>query len=45
VVDLVVAELNWVQERFAGRFARSEPRVQVWEYVSGLVAGLKRKNR
>lgn len=44
VVDLVVAELDRVHERVAGRFARSEPRTRVREYVSGLVAGLERKN-
>ena len=30
--------------RIAGRFARSEPRAWVREYLSGLVAGLERKN-
>ena len=45
VVDLVTAELDRVHERIAGRFARSEPREpRVREYVSGLVAGLERKN-
>jgi SRSO17 transposase len=44
VVDLVAAELDAVHERIAGRFARSEPRARVREYVSGLVAGLERKN-
>jgi hypothetical protein len=44
VVDLVAAELDRVHERIAGRFARSEPRARVREYVSGLVAGLGRKN-
>ena len=44
VVDLVAAELDRVHERIAGRFARSEPRARVREYVSGLVAGLERKN-
>lgn len=44
VVDVVVAELDRVHERVAGRFARSEPRARVREYVSGLVAGLERKN-
>jgi len=39
-----VAELDRVHERIAGRFARSEPRVRVREYVSGLFAGLERKN-
>ena len=32
-----------MHERIAGRFARSEPRAQVREYVSGLVTGLERK--
>jgi SRSO17 transposase len=44
VVDLAVAELDRVHERVAGRFWRSEPRARVREYVSGLVAGLERKN-
>ena len=44
VVDLVVAELDRVHERIAGRFGRAEPRSRVREYVSGLVAGLERKN-
>jgi SRSO17 transposase len=44
VVDVVVAELDRVHGRIAGRFTRSEPRGRVREYVSGLVAGLERKN-
>src|SRR5512142_857510 len=44
VTDLVAAELDRLQERIGGRFGRSEPRVRVREYVSGLVAGLERKN-
>jgi SRSO17 transposase len=44
VVDLVVAELDRVHARIVGRFGRSEPRVRAREYVSGLVAGLERKN-
>ena len=44
VVDLVAAELDAVQERIAGRFGRAEPGARVREYVSGLVAGLERKN-
>ena len=44
IVDLVAAELDRVHERIAGRFARAEPRSRVREYVSGLVAGLERKN-
>ncbi len=44
VADLVAAELDRVHERIAGRFGRSEPRERVREYVSGLVAGLERKN-
>ena len=44
VVDLVVAELDRVHERIAGRFTRAEPRTRVREYVYGLVAGLERKN-
>jgi SRSO17 transposase len=44
VMDTVVAELNRLHARIAGRFSRSEPRARVREYVSGLVAGLERKN-
>ena len=44
VVDLVVDELDALHERVSGRFARAEPRARVREYVSGLVAGLERKN-
>jgi hypothetical protein len=46
IVDVAVAELDGLHERIAGRFARSEPRarVRVREYVSGLVAGMERKN-
>ena len=44
VVDLVVAELDRVHERIAGRFGRAEPRARVREYLCGLVAGLERKN-
>jgi len=44
MMDLVVAELDRVHERIAGRFGRAEPRARVREYVSGLVAGLERKN-
>jgi SRSO17 transposase len=44
VADLVAGELDRVHARVAGRFARSEPRARIREYVSGLVAGLERKN-
>jgi SRSO17 transposase len=44
VTDLAAAELDCLHERIGGRFARSEPRSRVREYVSGLVAGLERKN-
>jgi SRSO17 transposase len=44
MVDLVAAELDRVHELIAGRFARAEPRARVRSYVSGLVAGLERKN-
>lgn len=43
-MDVVVGELDRLHERIAGRFGRSEPRGRVREYVSGLVAGLERKN-
>ena len=44
VLDLVADELDRVHERIAGRFARAEPLARVRRYVSGLVAGLERKN-
>jgi SRSO17 transposase len=44
MMDLVAGELDRVHERIAGRFGRAEPRTRVREYVSGLVAGLERKN-
>ena len=44
MVDLVAGELDRVHELIAGRFGRTEPRARVREYVSGLVAGLERKN-
>jgi SRSO17 transposase len=44
VAEIAAAELDAVHARIAGRFARSEPRARVREYLSGLVAGLERKN-
>src|ERR1700722_13353725 len=44
MMDVVAAGLDELHGRIAGRFARSEPRARVREYVSGLVAGLERKN-
>jgi SRSO17 transposase len=44
MLDFVTAELDQLHERIAGRFGRAEPRARVREYVSGLVAGLERKN-
>ncbi|MEV0358144.1 IS701 family transposase [Nocardia sp. NPDC050697] len=44
VVDVVAAELDRLHERIGGRFTRSEPRRRAREYVTGLVAGLERKN-
>jgi SRSO17 transposase len=44
VLDVVVAELDGLHGRIAGRFGRVEPRVRAREYVTGLVAGLERKN-
>lgn len=44
VVDIVAAELDSLQARISGRFTRSEPRGRAREYVTGLVAGLERKN-
>ncbi|MEV6602001.1 IS701 family transposase [Actinoplanes sp. NPDC051346] len=45
-VDVAVwsAELDRLHARIAGRFARSEPRQRARQYLSGLVAGLDRKN-
>jgi SRSO17 transposase len=44
VVDVVVAELDRVHALIGGRFTRAEPRARAREYMSGLVAGLERKN-
>src|SRR3569833_137292 len=44
VVDVVAAELDRVHALSGGRFTRAEPRARAREYVSGLVAGLERKN-
>lgn len=44
VTDLVGAELDRVHERIAGRFTRAEPRIRARKYLTGLVAGLERKN-
>ncbi|MGH7749124.1 MAG: IS701 family transposase, partial [Candidatus Dormibacteria bacterium] len=44
VVDVAVVELDRLHARVGGRFARSEPRARAREYVTGLVAGLERKN-
>jgi len=44
VTDVVAAELDRLHERIGVRFARAEPRTRVRGYVSGLVAGLERKN-
>lgn len=44
VVDVAAVELDRLHGRVAGRFARAEPRARMREYVTGLVAGLERKN-
>lgn len=44
VVKAWAAELDGLCGRIGGRFGRAEPRRRVAEYVSGLVAGLERKN-
>ncbi|WP_442943356.1 IS701 family transposase [Nocardia sp. NBC_00565] len=44
VLDRVVAEFDSLMSRIGVRFARSEPRARAREYVSGLLAGLERKN-
>jgi SRSO17 transposase len=43
-VDQWSGELDRLYARFAGRFAKSEPRWRGRQYLSGLVAGLDRKN-
>ncbi|MCC3331063.1 IS701 family transposase [Nocardia abscessus] len=44
VLDVVAAELDSLHARIGFRFTRSEPRGRAREYVTGLVAGLERKN-
>jgi SRSO17 transposase len=44
VVDVVTAELDRLHALIGGRFTRAEPRARAREYMSGLVAGLERKN-
>ncbi|WP_446225026.1 IS701 family transposase [Nocardia sp. IBHARD005] len=44
VLEHAVAELDSLIARIGSRFTRSEPRARAREYVSGLVAGLERKN-
>ncbi|WP_049795684.1 IS701 family transposase [Frankia sp. EAN1pec] len=44
VVEAWAAELEGLCSLVGGRFGRAEPRRRVAEYVSGLVAGLDRKN-
>lgn len=41
---MVVSELDVLLGRVGGRFGRVEPRARAREYVTGLVAGLERKN-
>lgn len=43
-VDQWSGELDRLYARFSGRFTRSEPRRRARQYLSGLVAGLDRKN-
>lgn len=43
-MDIVAAELDSLHARISGRFTRSEPRRRAREYVTGLIAGLERKN-
>ena len=43
-VDQWSGELDRLYARFADRFTRSEPRRRARQYLSGLVAGLDRKN-
>ncbi len=44
VLEMAAGELERLYKRISGRFARAEPRARVRRYVSGLVAGLERKN-
>ena len=44
VLEMAAGELDLLHERIAGRFGRAEPRARVRAYVSGLAAGLERKN-
>ncbi len=44
VLEMAAGELDLLHARIAGRFARAEPRARVRSYVSGLAAGLERKN-
>jgi SRSO17 transposase len=44
MLDRLVGELDSLMARIGDRFCRSEPRARAREYVSGLVAGLERKN-
>nr|WP_101468975.1 IS701 family transposase [Nocardia fluminea] len=44
VMDSVATELDWLHTRISGRFTRSEPRARARAYVTGLIAGLERKN-
>ncbi len=43
-MDSVATELDWLHTRISGRFTRSEPRARARAYVTGLIAGLERKN-
>ncbi|MEV0734359.1 IS701 family transposase [Polymorphospora sp. NPDC050346] len=43
-VDVWAGELDRLHARIAVRFRRAEPRARVRQYVSGLAAGLERKN-
>lgn len=44
MVDLASVELDRVHERIAGWSTRAKPRARVRKYLSGLVAGVERKN-
>jgi hypothetical protein len=44
VLEMTAGELGRLHELITGRFGRAEPRARVRAYVSGLVAGLERKN-
>jgi hypothetical protein len=45
VAEIAAAEVDAVHERIAGRFARSEPRARVREYLAGPGRGVGAEER